>query len=134
MFYLRSIFVPLATCSTLPTLTLSLADVLFDWFSPPVPHSESDSFPPPPTPLVFRSSLASFWPNSVADSWLSFADHGKIYDVVCASALPNFLHARVPLPSGLNIPRWRSLLADYPDPLLGCCGSGTRKTQEGDPP
>ena len=33
-------------------------------------------------------------------------------------ALPNYLKARVPVPSTLNINAWRSMLADYPDVQL----------------
>ena len=32
--------------------------------------------------------------------------------------MPNCLQAHIPLSSGLNIPTWRSLLADFPDTLL----------------
>ena len=41
----------------------------------------------------------------------------RIYDVR-ASALPNFLEARLPLPSGLVIPLWRTLLADFSNTRL----------------
>ena len=38
-----------------------------------------------------------------------------IYDMVSATGVPNFLEARMPLSSGLNITAWRLLLSDYPD-------------------
>ena len=41
----------------------------------------------------------------------------RIYDVVRDTALPNFVGARIPVPSGLNIPAWRELTQEinYPD-------------------
>ena len=32
-----------------------------------------------------------------------------------ASAVPNYMGARIPIPSALNIPEWRRLLTDYHD-------------------
>lgn len=39
----------------------------------------------------------------------------KIYDVVRASKVPNYLQARIPLPHALNMPMWRHYLSDYHD-------------------
>ena len=38
-----------------------------------------------------------------------------IYTTVRATALPNYLGAKIPIPSGLNIPAWRKLLTGYHD-------------------
>ena len=38
-----------------------------------------------------------------------------IFDAVMASGRYNFAGARVPIPSALNIPRWRECLKAYPD-------------------
>ncbi len=39
----------------------------------------------------------------------------KIYDCVAATRVPNYLGARISIPSGLNIPAWKEELADYYD-------------------
>ena len=54
----------------------------------------------------------------VPAQWSQFEQYLHIYDVVRATALPNYIEARIPLPSGLNIPVWRTLLADFPDSSL----------------
>lgn len=41
-----------------------------------------------------------------------------IYDQVRETALPNYLEAKIPVPSALNIPRWREMLTDYHDTNL----------------
>ena len=41
-----------------------------------------------------------------------------IYDEVHQTGLPNYLEAKVPVPSGLNINEWRVSLADFPDVSL----------------
>lgn len=45
-------------------------------------------------------------------------DYLQIYDVVRSSKLPNYMHARIPLPHALNMNKWRSYLRDYPDKHL----------------
>ena len=42
----------------------------------------------------------------------------KIYHAVRRTGLPNFIKARIPVPSALNIPAWRTLLKDYHDTTL----------------
>ncbi len=39
----------------------------------------------------------------------------KIYDVVSRSRLPNYLGARIPIPSGLHIAAWAEELVGYYD-------------------
>ena len=41
-----------------------------------------------------------------------------IYDKVRQTGLPNFMDARVPVPSGVNIAAWRECLLEYPDVSL----------------
>ena len=40
------------------------------------------------------------------------------YDIVRATALPNYLEVHIPVPPGLIIPAWRNLLTDFPDMIL----------------
>ena len=42
----------------------------------------------------------------------------KIYSAVKKSSLPNYKHARIPIPSKLNIPAWRKELTGYFDSAL----------------
>ena len=43
------------------------------------------------------------------------SDYKYIYDSVRATGLPNYMEAKIPIPSGLSISMWRYLLTDYPD-------------------
>ena len=47
--------------------------------------------------------------------WKQADTYKKLYDVVRSTGLPNFMQARLPVLSGLCIPAWRLLLADFPD-------------------
>ena len=64
---------------------------------------------------MFRNHIINFWPDTVAEEWFSHSEFKRIYDVVKDTALPNFLQAKQPITSGLNICNWKLLLVDYPD-------------------
>ena len=86
---------------------------------------------PPKTPHCFYgqvphcSPVPSNWPRINPTIWsqeLSPLTQQclRIYDVVRDTALPNFMSARIPIPSALNIPAWRELIQEinYPDHLI----------------
>ena len=54
------------------------------------------------------------WPPSQESKW----EFVRLYDVVSATGLPNFMKARVPVASSLNIPLWRSSLRYYTDKII----------------
>ena len=56
----------------------------------------------------------------ISAHWLA-RDPGLTYAAVIRSGCHNYLGARIPLRSELNIPAWRSLFAGYHDPLLLDC-------------
>ena len=71
-----------------------------------------------PTPYQFREYLDSAWPVISGEKWGDFKQYADIYTRVRHTALPNFLAARVTIPSTLNIENWRQALIDYPDKTL----------------
>ena len=60
----------------------------------------------------------SFWPVSVNHAFETNREFIKIYNAVQEIGLPNYLKARCPVSSGLLIPAWRMMLADFPDTQL----------------
>lgn len=59
--------------------------------------------------------IKEFWPTPDAHARQSFPKFCKIYDMVKARVLPNYLGARIPVESGLHIHVWRDMLKDYHD-------------------
>ena len=70
---------------------------------------------PPLTPLQYRPYLEKIWPHTQDVQWTDTTGYHDIYTQVRKTALPNYMEARIPIPSGLNIPAWRELLAGYHD-------------------
>ena len=70
------------------------------------------------TPHRYASTKVAVWPTLVYPLWVSNPLYAHLYTTVISTGLPNYLGARLPVPSGLNIPRWRHLLANYHDTLL----------------
>ena len=68
----------------------------------------------PPSPTSYKTTLLKMWPKINVIAWNKhpFID---IYNAVLLTGLPNFLVARRPLPSGLNINNWRKSLPSYHD-------------------
>ena len=63
--------------------------------------------------LCFQSSFShEFSPRAVCYS------HRDVHNFVAHTGAPNFLVARVPVPSALNIPVWRELLQAYEDSVV----------------
>ena len=71
----------------------------------------------PPSPLTFKKHLVKFWPTTVKSEWTDF-NYEVVYSKVRKTGVPNYLDAKIPLPSGLNIPTWYNLLTDYHDNQL----------------
>ena len=106
-------------------LNSSLPEVSFDWFTSPqdLPLTLSTEFfpqhpTPPPSPIVFKPILLTFWPLSTDSIWPCAREYQLIYDTVRKIGLPNYLGARITIPSGLHISAWRQLLVGFPDTLL----------------
>ena len=68
-----------------------------------------------PTPHEYKEYVKLNWPRPSGERWGDFADYRHMYDQVYQTALPNFLAARLPIPSGLHIGQWRKHLTNYPD-------------------
>ena len=62
---------------------------------------------PPPGPLLFKPTLERFWPLAVPLQRSSFPAYLLLYQVVRKTGLPNYLKARMPVPSGLHIENWK---------------------------
>ena len=73
---------------------------------------------PPLSPHVFAPLLDKFWPQPVPKLWKKFPYHLHLYKAVRKTSLPNFLEQRWPVPSGLKIQQWSSLLKNYHDTQL----------------
>ena len=71
-----------------------------------------------PGPYEYKEFVESHWPVRSGEEWSKFSDYGILYDTVRHTALPNFMVARVPIRSGLNIKAWRRELAVYSDSSL----------------
>ena len=104
---------------------LPLPEMVFDWFSTDSNIAltlSTDFFPsnniPPPSPLRFKNTLLQFWPLSTSKLANKANDYKLIYDIVHETGLPNYMEAKIPIPSGLNIKAWRDLLVNYPDEAL----------------
>ena len=92
-------------------LNESVHDVLDQSVQQAIPHAH----PCGPTPHEFRHTLDTIWPVVSGSGWDRHRDYSRIYDAVRHTALPNFLAARVPVPSCLNIEAWRQRLQGYHD-------------------
>ena len=71
--------------------------------------------PPPLNPIAYRPILDRIWPHPRPNQWDNWMEYHNIYVKVRLTALPNHLSAKIPIPSGLNIPAWRSMLVGYHD-------------------
>ena len=61
----------------------------------------------PPSPNSYKHIIINFWPDIVNSEWSNF-NYAKIYEIVKSTGVPNYLKARIPLPSGLKIQNWNS--------------------------
>lgn len=90
----------------------------------------SESIQPAGLPLAARSDLPELlrggpreyqphilhkWPTSSRQGVGVAPHHMQIYDAVRCLGVPNYMGARIPIPSGLNVDEWRRQLRGYPD-------------------
>ena len=68
----------------------------------------------PPSPISYKHIVINFWPKLVKSEWPNLT-YANIYEIVRSTGLPNYLKARIPLPSGLKIQNWKKLLTCYHD-------------------
>ena len=71
----------------------------------------------PPSPHHYSNTLVSLWPSINVNVKINI-NFANIYNSVLSSGVPNFLAARQPLTSGLNINNWKLALLGYPDKQL----------------
>ena len=69
-------------------------------------------------PYQYARVKHAIWPELVGHLWSASPVYAYLYSEVSATGLPNHLGARLPVPSGLRIPRWRHHLADYHDNIV----------------
>lgn len=73
----------------------------------------------PPKALAHHTKIiAKTWPQLTSQAIEQFPKFCSLFDEIKAMSCPNFIGARRPLDSALNIPAWRHYLADYHDKLL----------------
>lgn len=65
-----------------------------------------------------RTMIENVWPQLSDTATREFPAFSKLYNVIKGSALPNFLGAKVPVESGLNIEEWYRMLKHYHDSQL----------------
>lgn len=66
-------------------------------------------------PADYKSFVLNNWPGGTPHAAERAPLHTSIYDQVKNMGVPNYMGARIPIPSGLNIPAWRTVLSEYPD-------------------
>lgn len=62
-----------------------------------------------------RDIITSIWPATTVVARRQFPEFCRLYERIKSFGLPNFLGARVPIQSGLNIQAWRERLTSYHD-------------------
>ena len=66
----------------------------------------------PISPYAFKNKLLEYWPRIKNNN--TFNIYFEIYSAVRETGLPNYIKAKIPLPSGLNINAWRLKLRNSP--------------------
>ena len=67
------------------------------------------------SPLEYQPILDQIWPNTNKEAWPAESPYRLIYDAARSHALPNYLGAKITIPSGLNLEVWERNLVDYQD-------------------
>lgn len=96
----------------IPTSALSL---------PGPAHGSDDLIPYSPTQTAVdehRTMIKNIWPELSDSAKCDFPEFSKLYSDVKNEALPNFIGAKVPIQSGLNIKAWYQMLQHYHDAQL----------------
>ena len=66
-------------------------------------------------PIEYSSYVKKLWPNPISIATHESPVHMAIFQTVCQTSLPNYLSAKVQIPSDLNCDTWEFLLNDYHD-------------------
>lgn len=66
----------------------------------------------------YAQMVSRIWPKISAAAANKFPEFARSYNDITCVALPNFLGAKISVPSGLNIQKWRQYLSDYHDQSL----------------
>lgn len=66
----------------------------------------------------FSDMINSFWPSPDPVAMRLFPDFMSQFQIIKDSALPNFMHAKIPVPSGLKVDQWELALHYYHDKQL----------------
>ena len=69
-------------------------------------------------PLEYKRYVDSVWPSPTPKAQIAELTLMETYKQVKATGLPNYMEARIPLKSNLNIGAWRQALDGYHDSLL----------------
>lgn len=65
-----------------------------------------------------KDIITAQWPNITEQAAKQFPEFGEKFQKIRSCNLPNFIGARIPIDSGLNIPVWRQKLRAYHDTEL----------------
>lgn len=68
--------------------------------------------------LKNKQMIRDFWPDPSTSAQKDFPDFVNLYNNIKAQACPNYLGAKIPLETALNIHAWYDLLKDYHDSEL----------------
>ena len=66
-------------------------------------------------PLAYSVYVQNLWPHATLGAFPIAETYMKIYSAVRKTGLPNYLEAKIPIPSDLKCDTWDTLLADYDD-------------------
>lgn len=80
--------------------------------------SDTRGVTPSVTPFQYRDFVTNRWPTVAAKASEVAPLHMSIYEQVLKTGVPNYASARIPIPSGLNIPAWRAALKGYKDEAI----------------
>lgn len=70
-------------------------------------------------PIVkYMEMISACWPTVSKVAQKAFPEFAELYNNIIAKAVPNFLGAKAPVKSGLQIQKWRDCLTDYHDSFL----------------
>lgn len=62
-----------------------------------------------------KDIITSIWPSTTPEARRRFPEFCHLYDSIKSCGLPNFLGAKIPLSSALNLQPWQRKLVDYHD-------------------
>ena len=66
-------------------------------------------------PVEFAPFIDKLWPHPTAEAFLLFPEHITLYNAVKRTNLPNYLGARIQIPSQINCDAWDHALEGYDD-------------------